>query len=160
MKRKPGLLAVIATLALGAVGLTAPAAHAATVNPSNPYLLCGVGFTLARNEAVVRDGDPGPAATFDLMYNPITDTFCGITIKTRFLGVNTETMAGVGGASGTVITNTGPRLYHAGPVWEHPGFGSTGRCVAYGASLTDPAGRTYYHQTANPAIGWSLYCLS
>jgi hypothetical protein len=159
MKRKPALLGVIATLALAAVALTAPAAHAGAVNLDDPYASCGAGFTLARNEAVVRDGDPESVATFYLLYNPITDTFCGITIKSRYLGVATDTMAGVGGASGSVVTSSGPRLYFAGPIWEHPGLGSAGRCVAYGASLTDPAGRTYYHQSANPAIGWSSYCL-
>jgi hypothetical protein len=160
MKRKSGLLGVIATLAI-AVGSTAPAAHAATANPYNPYnpyALCGVGFTLARTEGVVRDADPTPVATFYLMYNQSTDKFCGITIKSRYVGVNTEAMAGVGGATGSVVTDSGPHSYFAGPVRDRPGFGSTGRCVLYGASLTDPAGRTYYHKTANPAIGWSRYC--
>jgi hypothetical protein len=149
----------VAAAALAAIGLTAAAAHA-DVNPTDPYAACGVGFALVRREAVVRTGEPAPAATFYLLYNPAIDTFCGVTSKDKYIGVDTETMAGVGGASGTVLTSSGRRLYFAGPVWERPGLGSTGRCVAYGASLTDAVGNTYHHESANPAIGWSLYCPS
>jgi hypothetical protein len=166
MKRKLGLL-VIAALAFVGVGLAAspaqaaPVAHASAAGSAaayNPYVLCGPGYTLARSEGVVRFDDPVRVATFYLMYNPFLDRFCGVTIKSRFVGISTETMAGVGGASGTVIINSGPRLFFAGPVSDRPTVDASGRCVLYGASLTDPQGNTYFHATANPAIGWSRYC--
>jgi hypothetical protein len=155
MKRNPGFLGVVAMLLVAAIGLTAEGAHAAIVVP---YGSCGVGFTLVRKEAVVRADEAAPAAAFYLAYSVVTGTYCGITRKSRYIGVETETSAGVGGASGKVITSSGPQLYLAGPVWDRPGFGSNHRCVLYGASLTAPDGRTYYHESANPAIGWSMYC--
>jgi hypothetical protein len=160
MKRKINLLVAIVALALTAIGLAPSAAHAATATAGNPYALCGLGFTIAKQERVVRFDDPAPVATFYLMYNRLTDSFCGVTIKTRYVGTSTETMAAVRGAAQTMVINSGPRFYVAGPVFDRPGdFGSLGRCVLYGASLTDPKGKQYFHETANPAIGWSLYCL-
>jgi hypothetical protein len=152
-------LAVLVALPLATLTATigaAPTAHAATVSTADPHLLCGPGYVVARQEAVVRFGDPVPVARFHLMYNPFVDTFCGVTVKTRFVGVGTETMAAVGGVDGPMVVNTGTRLLFAGPVFDRP----DARCVLYGASLTAPDGQLYFHETANPAIGWSRYCLA
>src|SRR3954468_10914877 len=106
MKRTLRRLAVLAALPLATLAVTvggAPAAHAATASTAtsaaavDPHLLCGSGYVTARQEAVVRFDDPVPVARFHLMYNPFINTFCGVTVKTRFVGVSTETMAGVGG---------------------------------------------------------------
>ena len=158
MKRVLGIFAVIAASVVAVIGAAAPAAHAA-VNPINASALCGVGYTLAKQENVVAFGDPVPAATFHLMYNPSVDTFCGVTVKSLYLGVPTQTSADLLGVSGIVISNSGPRLFIAGPVVDRPFSSERGRCVAYGANLTAPDGKSYSHETANAAIGLSLYCL-
>jgi hypothetical protein len=134
----------------------APAANAAGASAADPRLLCGPGYVGVRQEAVVRFDDPVPVARFHLMYNPFIDTFCGVTVKTRYVGVGTETMAAVGGVEGPMVINAGPRLLLAGPVYDRPDQ----RCVLYGASLIAPDGQQYFHETANPAIGWSRYCLA
>jgi hypothetical protein len=160
MKRTLGLVGAAAMLASTAIGVAAPAAHAESAAAVTPSVLCGPGFTLAKQENVVRFGDPVPAGTFNLMYNRFADTFCGVTVKTRFVGASTDTMAAVGGANPGMVVNSGPRLVIAGPVFDRTGdFASSGRCVLYGASVTDPQGNAYFHETANPAIGWSMYCL-
>jgi len=149
----------LAALPLATLAVTvgaAPAAHAATAATADPHLLCGPGYVVARQEAVVRFGDPVPVARFHLMYSPFVDTFCGVTVKTRYIGISTDTMAAVGGVDGPMVINTGPRLLFAGPVYDRPDK----RCVLYGASLTAPDGQMYFHETANPAIGWSRYCLA
>jgi hypothetical protein len=158
VKQKLRVLAVITALAVVAIGAWAPAANAA-VNPFNPFASCGFGYTIAKQENVIAYGDPVPAARYFLMYNPTIDTFCGVTIKSLYVGVATDTSASVSGLSNTTHTDLGPRLFVAGPVKDHPFSNELGRCVLYGASLTAPDGKSFFHETANPAIGFSLYCL-
>jgi hypothetical protein len=150
----------MAVLAVSLVfGLTAFAPTAsASVNPYNPYALCGFGYTLKVKENVVRYGDPLPAATLYVMYNPATNLFCGVTIKERYIGVPTETGVGMYGYNETYASDQGMHFYYAGPVWQLGGFGGP-KCIAYGAHMTDPLGNHYYHESANPAIGVTPYCV-
>lgn len=149
--------AVLAATFLFAATMAAPAAQA-SVNPYSPSVLCGLGYQVKVVEDVVRWNDPVPAAELYLLHNPTTNLFCAVTIKQLWVGVPTETSVGVIGGTGQDLHDSGWHYYYAGPVWQVPGFGQP-NCIGYGASLTDPYGNIYYHESANPAIGYGVYCL-
>ncbi len=151
-------------VALGAlvVGATAAPAHAKPMEPNTVADMCGPGYVVVRSEQVVRFDDTLPAGVVHIEYNPFTRSFCGFAIKSRWVGVATDMhVATVGADMETTPVNSvsGPSFHAIGPsrrqAWEDSGK----NCVLFGARITDPQGNQYFHQSANPAIGFTRLCV-
>ncbi|MEV0693123.1 hypothetical protein [Streptomyces sp. NPDC050388] len=151
-------------VALGALalGVAAAPAAAAPLAPSTVGDVCGAGYAYVHAEPIVRSDSTLPAGTVYVQYNAYTRSFCGFAVKSQWVGVATEMSVATVGSSGTANQSnsaSGPRLYSIGPsrdtAWESDGK----HCVLFGASISDPEGNQYFHQSANPAIGYTRLCV-
>jgi hypothetical protein len=140
--------AIVLALAAAIVGYLAVPASASAAT------LCGFGYTSAYSEPVVAQGDPLPAGTIYLLHNATTNTYCGITIKSRWAGIGTDAWLSLVG-NGPEANSSGIKYYYAGPVYTQPWADG---CLAFGTRITSPAGVEYWHQSVNPAIGYGHYC--
>ncbi|WP_344320403.1 hypothetical protein [Streptomyces macrosporus] len=110
----------------------------------------------------MRFDDALPAGTVHIEYNPLTRSFCGFAVKSRWIGTATDMhVATVGADMETTPLNSvsGPGFYAIGPsrqqAWEDGGK----NCVLFGARIADPQGKQYFHQSANPAVGFTRLCV-
>lgn len=148
---------VVIAVAVAAVLIGIAAMPAAADNNSyNPYSLCGFGYTtLAHREPIVAGGeDPLPAGTLYIIHNPTYGKYCAVSIKSRWVGVATDTMVGLVGG-GPDASASGLRYYYGGPVYQT--LWSDG-CLAFTARITSPTGVEYWHESVNPAVGYGRYC--
>lgn len=155
MKRRISVLIMTILAALGASAAPAQADY----NPYNPYALCGFGYLAGKTEQVTAGGDPLPAGTLHILYNPGLDTFCAVTIKSRWVGIGTDSWIGLAGGTTGYVDSTGIRFYYNGPIYSRPfADHSMGTCISFGSRITSPGGVEYWHESVNPAIGYGLYC--
>ena len=130
------VLTVLAA-AVAALSLTTGTAHAAG-NPYGPGQVCGSGFGVI-DQFDVKGPKGGVMGTSYLLYDAGSKRNCAVTLKRRAVGKASYTTVSLkaAGAKAAWHVDFGDFKYYAGPVYVK----APGRCVRFGATMKDLAGR-------------------